>query len=53
MQEWDKHIEHWKQLATPHMQADDLEEAGILLGEVYDEKIIGELLAQGEESRSG
>ena len=29
-------------LAIPDMQADDLEDTGILVGEVYDEKIIQE-----------
>jgi hypothetical protein len=39
-QEWEKYREPWKRLTIPDMQADDLEDIGILVGEVYDEKII-------------
>jgi hypothetical protein len=36
-----------------NVQADDLEDRGILLGEAYDEKLTAEILAQREESYSG
>lgn len=47
------HKKYQKLLDIPDWQADDLMDMGILLGEVYDEKIIDEMLAQGAESYSG
>jgi hypothetical protein len=52
-QEWEKAKRHFRLPALPDVQADDLMDMGILLGKVYDEKIIDEMLAQGAESYSG
>jgi hypothetical protein len=49
-QDWETYKEHWKRLTVPDMQADDLEDIGILVGEVCDEKIIEECLHMGRNS---
>ena len=41
-EEWEKGKKQFRRLAIPEMQADDLEAIGILIGEVYDDKIIRE-----------
>jgi hypothetical protein len=46
-QDWETYKEHWKRLTIPDMQASDLEDMGILVGEVYDERIIDEYLHMG------
>ena len=43
---------HLNGRAIPDMQAGDLEDMGIHVGEVYDEKIIEEMLTQGAGSYS-
>jgi hypothetical protein len=40
--EWEKGKRHFRPPAIPDMQASDLENMGILVGEVYDERIIEE-----------
>jgi len=40
--EWENIKKHLRPRAIPDMQADDLEDMGILVGEVYGEKIIQE-----------
>jgi hypothetical protein len=40
--EWENVKKHLRPPALPNVQADDLENMGILVGEVYDEKIIEE-----------
>ena len=47
LQDWEKGKKHFRTLAIPDMQADDLEDMGILVGEVYDERIIDECLHMG------
>jgi len=49
-EEWEKGKKQFRRLAIPDMQADDLEDIGILVGEVYDEKIIEECLHMGRNS---
>ena len=51
-QEWEKAKKHFRVPAFSGMKAGDLEDLGILVGEVYDEKIIEEMLAQGAGSYS-
>ena len=48
--ELEKGKNQFRRLAIPDMQADDLEDIGILVGEVYDEKIIEECLHMGRNS---
>ena len=45
--------EYWKRQGVLDRQANDLMDMGILIGEVYDDKIIEEMLAQGAESYAG
>jgi hypothetical protein len=40
--EWEKGKRHFRPPAIPDMQASDLKNMGILVGEVYDERIIEE-----------
>jgi hypothetical protein len=47
LQDWEKGKKHFRTLAIPDMQAEDLEDMGILVGEVYDERIIEECLHMG------
>jgi len=49
-EEWEKGKKQFRRLAIPDMQAGDLEDIGILVGEVYDEKIIEECLHMGRNS---
>lgn len=45
--ESEKGKKHFQPPAIPDMQAGDLEDMGILVGEVYDERIIEECLHMG------
>lgn len=47
-QEWENVKKHLRPPAIPDMQTGDLEDMGILVGEVYDERIIEDRLHQGE-----
>jgi hypothetical protein len=47
-QELEKGKKHFRPPALPDVQADDLEDMGILVGEVCDEKITEDSLHQGE-----
>ena len=49
-EEWEKGKKQFRRLALPDMQAGDLEDMGILVGEVYDERIIEECLHMGRNS---
>jgi hypothetical protein len=46
--EWENVKKHLRPPAIPDMQAGDLEDMGILVGEVYDERIIEDSLHQGK-----
>jgi len=48
--EWENVKKHLRPPAIPDVQAGDLEDIGILVGEVYDEKIIEECLHMGRNS---
>jgi hypothetical protein len=46
--EWENAKRHLRPPVLPEVQADDLEDMGILVGEVYDEKIIEDSLHQAK-----
>ena len=46
--QWEHVKKHLRPPAIPDMQASDLEDMGILVGEVYDERIIEDSLHPGE-----